>query len=208
MNANGWRAKEEAEKYDRAMRRLQRDKLGLIVKHRIDTADTRSDCELAMDYWIEWSEGCGGLGARIRYRNKCHWRQLTIRSRVPSGAKTELDKVRAGYMRWCLYAWVDPCVYDRIPEWVIVAMDPLRDSGLLDDGRPEKPNTDGTWFVPYGPDELISCGAVVGAHVDWQAAAKRGVCRTCGDKANGGGLRPARWRSQDVQVCVPCWSAL
>jgi hypothetical protein len=89
------------------------------------------------------------VALRIR-RETISFRDLTIRS-YKNGHKTELDKLREGFGRWYLYAWTES---GRITEWMLIDMNKVRATGLLE-GRVEKSNTDGqTRFVTVSLFEL------------------------------------------------------
>ena len=92
----------------------------------------------------------GQVAVRIR-RTTCRYRDLTVRAHC-HGYKTEIDKLREGFGDWYLYGWVD----DRgdISEWILLNLDALRQSGLLDIKRKPISNHDGTAFVSITQQEL------------------------------------------------------
>lgn len=98
----------------------------------------------------------GAVALRIR-RNTSH-RDLTIRAKN-GAAKTEIHKIREGFARWYLYLWAND---NTIKEWVLIDLDIMRASGLLEESRFVIMNPDGyTGFVSYKIPELESIGAVV-----------------------------------------------
>lgn len=93
----------------------------------------------------------GKIAVRIRRPMMGHiYRDFTIRSFRPSGAKTELEKIREGFADWYLYLWTD---YDlafeiHIDSWIFVNLKKVRERGILDNIKDyERPNIDGTRFV-------------------------------------------------------------
>jgi len=74
--------------------------------------------------------------------------QFTIRSRLDSGAKTELAKITEGFGDWLFYGHSDGGT--GLVSWMIVDLDAWRahmirrDSGIK---RGETPNGDGTYFA-------------------------------------------------------------
>ena len=121
----------------------------------IHQATDKQDLYEATDYVVVI--GGGGLVAvRVRDANK-PWRDFTIRASRPSGVITELEKLRTGYGRWYLYAWARGGVFE---EWLLVDLDVLRSSGLLD--RPERRrNRDGTQFLPLDIPAITTAGALI-----------------------------------------------
>lgn len=88
----------------------------------------------------------GEIAVRIR-RDKCKWRDLTIRS-TNRGYKTEIHKIRDGWARYYLYCWTQGG--NDISEWMLVDLNKVRELQLLE-GRSEISNGDGTLFIaiPY-----------------------------------------------------------
>ncbi len=109
-----------------------------IVK--IVIADAEKDTKQSTDLIVK-VEG-GDVAVRTRTKN-IKFRDFTIRAKSYYGFKTELDKLREGFAQWYLYAWE----LDKGYEWVLIDMDRVRDSGLLDCDYPVKMNRDGTGFI-------------------------------------------------------------
>lgn len=99
----------------------------------IEVANYEKDTKQATDYVLIVSSGA--IGCRIRNGrwvfNKYH--EFTIRSSRPSGAVTELEKIRTGYPKWYFYGWTDGSL---MPYWIFVDMDMFRSSKQIDN-----PNT-------------------------------------------------------------------
>jgi len=69
----------------------------------------------------------GDIAVRILREKK--YNTFTIRSYRSSGSKTELAKLKEGYCRWYFFGW---CKDDKLSEWIIIDVNKLRESGLLD----------------------------------------------------------------------------
>lgn len=95
----------------------------------IEVADYEKDTKQATDYVLIVSSGA--IGCRIRNGrwvfNKYH--EFTVRASRPSGAITELEKIRTGYPRWYFYGWADGSL---MPYWIFVDVDIFRSSGQID----------------------------------------------------------------------------
>lgn len=94
----------------------------------VSIATTTQDLSQATDMVITM-RGEKAIAVRIR-REDCTFRDLTIRAWRLSGAETELTKIKAGAGDLYLYAWAQGT---KLPEWVLVDLDSLRASGLLED---------------------------------------------------------------------------
>ncbi|HYT43386.1 MAG TPA: hypothetical protein VEP90_13695, partial [Methylomirabilota bacterium] len=115
----------------------------------LSIAPVEEDNKHATDYVV--TMGRGSIAVRLR-RPFYDQRDLTIRSRRDNGIKTiktELAKIKEGYAFRYFYGWTDKNI---IPEWMLVDLDKLRQSGLLEKRWHEYPNKDkdgkpdGTYF--------------------------------------------------------------
>lgn len=112
----------------------------------IKVASEKQDLKHATDLIIS-VEG-GDVAVRIRrpqYRKR--WQDLTIRAWRRGDIPTELHKIREGWADWYLYGWSDGqgCLQD----WMLVDLNVMRQSGLLDNPRITK-NRDGrTGFCAF-----------------------------------------------------------
>lgn len=107
----------------------------------------------------------GAVAIRTR-RSNVRYRDLTLRSWRRSGAKTEVTKIQEGHCRWYLYCWTR--LDGSIESWILVDLDILRASGLLEQERREIPNTnDGgaTRFIALSVQELKRAGCLTAYHV-------------------------------------------
>lgn len=90
------------------------------------------------------------ISVRIR-KSDCEFRDFTIRAMTKYGGKTEIHKIKEGYGDIYLYSWQNE--NREIREYIIVDINKLRNSGLLND-RKTIPNIDGTGFISIEIDEL------------------------------------------------------
>lgn len=93
------------------------------------------------------------IGVRVR---KTTYRDVTFRARKGT-AETELAKIRAGKGDKYLYCWSDGA---QIVAWVLIDLDKLRASGLLD--NPEiRANRDGyTAFAIISAQDIYDAGCI------------------------------------------------
>lgn len=90
-------------------------------------------------------------------------RDLTLRYRVPSGAPTEVDKLREENVRWYLYAWA---VEAGFVDWMFVDLAKVRQARLIDlaiEQDQVRTLPDGGSFIWIGVDDLFLAGAIVRA---------------------------------------------
>lgn len=128
---------------------ILRDNAMHIVK--IEIAPETRDTKEATDLIIEVTGG--SVAVRVR-RSDTRFRDLTIRSRRPSGIPTELHKIRQGFGDWYLYGWTDN---GHISEWILVDLNQVRNTGLLEKVRRGIPNFDGSsCFIAISISELFA----------------------------------------------------
>lgn len=124
----------------------------------ISIASPEDDCKRATDYQID-VEGTT-IGCRIRngvyFFDKFH--DFTIRTSRPSGATTELEKIRTGVPRWYLYGWGNG---STIPAWIFVDMDTFRETIIDTPNVKDRANPDGTRFNGYSINQLAGAGCIV-----------------------------------------------
>lgn len=102
--------------------------------------------------------GSKGIAVRLR-RAMYGYRDLTIRAFRSSGTQTELEKIKAGRGDFYLYGWTDGM---RIPEWMLVDLQRLRQSRLLDRQWRTIENTERmTGFIAIPYTALLSAGCLV-----------------------------------------------
>lgn len=94
----------------------------------------------------------GDVAVRVR-RGNCKYRDLTLRAMRDSHVPTELQKIKDGYARWYLYGWIK---HDELDEWMLIDLDKLRSSGLLEQQRIIS-NYDGTHFIALSRVALRDC---------------------------------------------------
>jgi hypothetical protein len=130
--------------------------------HIIDVreAELDDDTNKATDMVV--SVTGGDVAVRVR-RDKTVFRDLTLRSWRAFGVKTELQKIRDGFADWYLYAWTDGGV---ITEWILVSLEKLRESGILDMEHEEIVNVDGeTSFVVIPIGELRQYNCIISSEL-------------------------------------------
>lgn len=115
----------------------------------IDEADIETDARMATDLVITIKGG--QVAVRIRRNGYGKYRDWTIRSRRDSGQKTELEKLQEGFARWYLYLWT---TNSTIVDWILIDLNRVRDSGILQREYREISNGDGTHFIPIKTDTL------------------------------------------------------
>jgi len=128
-----------------------------ILDIRVVAADEEADQKRATDYIVQATTG--DIACRIR-RTSYDFRDWTIRSSRPSGVLTELDKLCEGWCRWYLYAWTQDAT--TFGDWILIDLDAVRESHILDSPRQETWNHDrSSAFVTISLDELRLIGALV-----------------------------------------------
>lgn len=143
----------------------------LLKKHaahiiRIDTATEEQDTQQATDLVLRVDSGT--IAVRVRdldtFKNKA-WRDLTIRTQVRSGGRTEIHKLRDGWGDWYFYAWAEGATRGekRIKEYMLLDIHKIRAKGLLEALEQKRaiPNDDGTFFKPISLQELLRNECVV-----------------------------------------------
>lgn len=129
-----------------------------IVIEEIRRADRRKDLREATDYEI--ITNMGKIAGRVR--RPYYWpkyRDLTIRAWRKGNVKTEIHKLREGYGSHYLYAWANnEAVFD---DWMLIDLDKLRASRLLDNND-FIPNSDHrTGLLPIPDYDLRATGCIV-----------------------------------------------
>lgn len=127
---------------------LKQNAMHLLSVH---IAPEKSDLKEATDLVI--TVDGGDVAVRIRRpRYNDRYKDLTIRAWRRGNIKTEIDKIRDGFARWYLYAWSDG--NNGLMDWMLIDIDALRESGLLDRKQIIK-NKDGrTGFIAVSEGEL------------------------------------------------------
>jgi hypothetical protein len=113
---------------------ILRQNAGVIVE--VVPASDEDDMHHATDLVIRVT--AGDVAVRVRW---CRFRDWTIRAWRATGATTELAKIKAGFARWCFYGWANPS--ETFDAWMLIDLDKVRATGLLDEGWRAKSNRDG-----------------------------------------------------------------
>ena len=122
----------------------------------IRTATEHEDKRQGTDFVVELKDGTN-IAARVR-RPSCRYRDLTIRT-YNKGHKTEIHKLKAGFGSHYLYCWTGPDW--EVNEYILVNLDILRSSKLLDGAHPEMDNKDGTRFTSFSIRKLHQQGCLI-----------------------------------------------
>jgi hypothetical protein len=147
--------KQFADGYYNAIRQVVHKVSGKLVTVQI--APEQEDKENATDYVVTLD--AGKIACRVR-RPNCVFRDLTIRSWRSSGAKTELEKIKEGFAKWYLYAWAKDA--NNFDSWILVDLDKLRKSRLLEKEHREVSNVDGqSRFIPINLSDLIMNDCII-----------------------------------------------
>ena len=163
-----------ADAYFPAIERILKSIAGHFLA--IEAADPDADVRRATDYVLK-IEG-SDMAVRVRGPGYgARYRDWTIRAGRASGAETELSKLRRGCGRWYLYGWGDGRA-DLI-DWVLIDLDAVRASGILDMDWRAIRNRDGvTEFIAIPIYQLDRRGLIV---------CQAGTSRGGGSGAGGGG---------------------
>jgi len=124
----------------------------------VSVATDEQDLKKATDLVVHITGGDVAVRVR-RHEYVRRFRDLTIRSWRSSGHETELGKIRGGFGDWYLYAWSDGD--GGLADWLLVNLQALRESGLLDSKSTIR-NRDGhTGFIAISDKELEISGCLV-----------------------------------------------
>lgn len=111
------------------------------------------------------------IGCRVRrpgYATRWPW-QFTIRSTRDSGAATELSKIIDGWGDWLVYAHATEDPLPTLSRWFVLDLNVfraklIRNASLRPTRDREKPNRDGTHFMPYDVREFPAELVVAASH--------------------------------------------
>lgn len=146
--------REFADSLSDTLKRIIHDNIGIIAS--VKASGHQADKATCTDFVVSTSSG-NTIAARVR-RPGVMFRDFTLRAKSGS-ARTELEKIRDGYGDWFLYAW--SAESGEIADWLLVDLNRLRLSGLLNQPRQIKDNTDGqTGFVTYTRSELRAADCI------------------------------------------------
>lgn len=178
----------------------------------LDMSGTRDDLKLATDV-IVMSTDRGRIAVRIR-RNRYYgkWRDLTLRARRRSGTETELAKIKAGACDWYLYGWSDGNVPEdtrgNLIDWLLVDLNELRRTDLLDDSRIIWNDNGRTGFIQISDLDLRQSECLVAEMPDAPLATHvwAGQCTACGQAVSGGGIGYKPPNPNDTVYCLTCYA--
>ena len=101
---------------------------------------------------------CPKKDIAIRILREKKYDTFTIRSYRSSGSKTELQKLKEGYSRWYFFGW---CKNNVLDDWIIIDVDFLRESGLLDGFETIMNKDNTTGFIAIPIKDLAFCQCIV-----------------------------------------------
>lgn len=135
--------------------------LNAIYLFNVSIASWYQDVKQATDMTITLGGKPKSVGVRLR-RSEYGYRDLTIRAVRSSGARTELEKIMSGMGDAYLYGWTHGF---QISEWMLIDLNRLRGSGLLE-GAPIRRNRDAqTSFISITYLTLREYGCVLNANM-------------------------------------------
>jgi hypothetical protein len=147
--------KQWADQYFPAIEQVIRKVANKIINFKI--APEQEDISQATDYLITVETGT--IACRIRKPN-CNFRDFTVRSWRQSNAKTELTKIKEGFGKWYLYAWTKD--KNSFSDWILLDLDLLRKSPLLNNERKQTFNPDkSTAFISFSLPELYLWNIII-----------------------------------------------
>lgn len=123
------------------------------------------DTQYATDFVIKLTnrsieKNKSSLDVAVRVREPgCTKRDLTIRAKTRCNVKTEIDKIKEGYGHIYLYCWRGK--NGKIGDYMIINIDRLRSSNLLEKKRGIIPNKDGTGFIAISINELNESNCIL-----------------------------------------------
>lgn len=104
------------------------------------------------------------IALRVRRGYSNVYNDIALRSKLPTGNRTEVHKIREGLGDYYLYCWTADGV--NITEWILFDLDRFRDN--MDECLVvfDHYNDDGTAFNTYSIEEMIHCGCCVSYFLD------------------------------------------
>lgn len=132
----------------------------IVAEHLVVDAPPEEDLHRATDLYV-LRGNAARIGCRIRRHRYLarYGDEFTLRSRVPSGEPTELDKILAGWGDYLIYGFAAADDLPRLAAWALIDLTVLRD--LYPEGMPAMTveNRDGTAGQAFRysewPDELL-----------------------------------------------------
>lgn len=132
-----------------------------VYLFNVSIASWYQDVKQATDMTVTLGGKPKAVGVRLR-RADYSYRDLTIRANRVSGAKTELEKILAGMGDAYLYGWTNG---SHISEWMLIDLNRLRSSGLLQYTKPQFNRDRQTSFIAIPYPTLRQYGCVLNANM-------------------------------------------
>lgn len=134
--------------------------LNAVFLFNVNIASWQQDVKEATDMTLS-VQGQKRIGVRLR-RADTGYRDLTIRATRATGVQTELEKILSGMGDAYLYGWTTG---RHISEWMLIDLERLRSSGLLE-MAPIRHNKDlQTSFIAIAYPTLRLYGCVLNANM-------------------------------------------
>jgi hypothetical protein len=139
------------------VRSILRHWAGVFVDFSV--APEYQDQKQATDFVMNMQSNGASIACRIR-RNHIRFRDFTIRCRSLNGGITELEKLKRGFASWYLYCWEqkDGSINKH---FMIIDMNRVRETGLLEIERRIITNTDSTQFIAIDIQELRANDCII-----------------------------------------------
>lgn len=136
------------------VKQLVREKAGLMID--VTESSQKEDMNECTDFKIIPN---GTLGSRIRRPGYKRFGDFTIRTYLPSGKKTEIDKIVRDNISYYIYVWTKYNEFHKIvvESFILVDIDKARKDGVFDKWQSkykEITNTDKTRFIGISLDIL------------------------------------------------------
>ena len=119
----------------------------------IDVAPMEKDCTEATDLIVMQTTGAS-IACRVRKNEYRFFNDMTIRSRLQSGMKTEISKIIDGFGQYYFYGYADK-QEESIEKWLLGDLNVFRAhlirKGCMNVLSSEISNNDGTFFRSFDP---------------------------------------------------------
>ena len=134
------------------------------VKRRevsVNCAGAYDDQNLATDVLVI---GSLRIALRVRRGSSNIYHDIALRSQLPSGNRTEVDKIQSGLGDYYLYCWTADGI--NVTEWILIDLDRFRENMDQCLSVYDHYNDDGSAFNTYSISEMIECGCCVDSFLE------------------------------------------
>ncbi|MFZ3166331.1 MAG: hypothetical protein WA130_01865 [Candidatus Methanoperedens sp.] len=136
-----------------------KNNITFIIK--VEPSSLIEDMKDGFDFVVN-IEGGNKIAVRLRRQDCCPYRDFTIRSHVPSGKETELQKIKKNDVDYYLYGWVKDNI---ITEYVFLNINSMRKDGIFERSYIELCNNDDTRFIII-PLNILSKYIIINKNVN------------------------------------------